>query len=87
MLRKGIGAFVCLAVLLTAAAAGAAPGDSITYKTVLKTDDYFVAVKTDAVNWVEQPTGEMALSLTMRWAYVKPEKFARSYPPVREGLA
>ncbi len=88
MLKKAVWLLVGLFVLLTPCAALAAlPGNIITYKTILKTDDFYVAVRTDTVEWTALPEGGTTVALTARWAYLRPEKAARAYPAVKQGVA
>jgi hypothetical protein len=95
MLKKAARLLVCLFVLSTPCAALAAlPGNTITYKTVLKTDDFYAAVNTATVEWTKLPEdvtvlpeGGTTVALTVRWAYARPDKLARAYPAVRQGLA
>lgn len=80
-MKKIIGIFLSLTILLTASAAlAAAPAKSLNYKTIFKNDDFYLAVKTDSVAWVTQPGGDVVLSLTARWGYARPARAARYYP-------
>lgn len=59
------------------------PDNAIAYKTILKTDDYYVAIKTDTIE-VAALEDETTVAFTVRWAYVQPAKFARLYPTVKQ---
>ena len=84
MPKMFIGLLLCLAVFAgPAAAAAALPPGAVSYRTVLKTDDYFVALKTDSVAWTVPADGDIAVSLTAKWSYVRPERAGRNYPAGR----
>lgn len=88
MPKRIIGVFLCLMVLLcSAAAAAGTPDNVLTYKTLLKTDDFHMSFKTDSVIWSNQPGSEETLSLTARWAYTRPENVVRYYQAARRNLA
>lgn len=72
----------------TAPAAPAAttvlPSNAIVYKTIYKTDDFYVAIRTDTIDVATLAEDETTVAFTIRWAYVRPEKFARFYPTVKQ---
>lgn len=96
MLKKATGLLLGLVILLSpyavlAAAAAPAkpavssvlPGNAIAYKTLFKTDDFYAAIRTDTID-VAALEDETTVAFTVRWAYVRPEKFARFYPTVKQ---
>ncbi|HWQ61200.1 MAG TPA: hypothetical protein VN521_02755 [Negativicutes bacterium] len=56
----------------------------ITYKTILKNGDYYVAVRTDNMEFTALPDGGTTVAFTLRWSYLKPEKFADNFPTVKQ---
>lgn len=88
MTKKLICLSLSLVILLSATAALAAvPADSLTYKTILKTDDFYLSLKTDSIMWTTQENGDITVSLVAKWAYGRPDRAARYYPAARPGTS
>jgi hypothetical protein len=84
MTKKLICLTLSLVILLSATAALAAvPADSLTYKTLLKTDDFYLSLKTDSIVWTTQESGDISVSVVAKWAYSRPDRAARYYPAAR----
>lgn len=78
MTKKLVCSFLSLFILLSATAALAAvPADSLTYKTLLKTDDFYLSLKTDSVVWTTLENGDISVSVVAKWSYSRPASAAR----------